>query len=262
MELGELVAAVVPKSPPTDQCPFAHRPRKHDKKNVVPPPATKNNAKTLSENLDDASLHVPPTPITLSDGTEAMAQFSAHHLVPGNESWPKSKLYRWIDKRPGHVKGDIGYDVNSPRNGIDLPGHVAVSGWGASSPSFQADYAFTSMDADAVRRQFHDRHPAYSDFVIQALDKIAARLDAQVGNSAGCGKEDCPGNNKEPPFDPPYNVLELIYGISQRLAPKLSGSARKWRAPIITSRFALMYKNRKLSQQAARKMLDVSNFDY
>ena len=261
MELGEMVAAVVPTQE-SDECPFDHEETTHDRVNVVPPPKTKNNAKLLSANLDAESLHVPPIAITLESGTNAMAQFTAHHLVPGNESWPESKLYRWIDKRDGHVKGDIGYDVNSYRNGIDLPGHAPVSSWAARSPQFQADYAFTSMRSDSRTRQFHDRHPAYSDFVIQALNKIAAALDARVGGSAGCGKQNCPGNQKDPPFDPPYNVLELIYGLAARLSPKLSGSPRMWKAPLFTSRFALMYKNRTLTQDAARKALDVANFKY
>src|SRR6185369_17863432 len=117
MEVGELVAAMVPKSDDSD-CPFDHEATKHDKKNVVPPPKTANNATILSNNLDGASKGVPPTAITLDSGESSMAQFTAHHLIPGNEAWPKSKLYRWIDKRKGHIKGDIGYDVNNERNGV------------------------------------------------------------------------------------------------------------------------------------------------
>jgi hypothetical protein len=258
MQLGEMVAAVVPPQM-SGECPFDHEEDVHDRKNIIPPPKTQNNAKTLSSNLDDASLHIPPKPIKLESGKNAMTQFTAHHLVPGNESWPVSNLYRWIDKRKGHVKGDIGYDVNSCR---DLPGTAASPGWSGRSASFQSSYAFASMRADTLTRQFHDRHPAYSDFVVQALDKIAAKLDARTGGSAGCGKKNCPGNKAGPKFDPPYNVLDRIYGIAARLSPKLSGSYRSWNAPIITSRFALMYKNRRLTQDAARDLLDVDNFNY
>ena len=49
MEVGELVAAMVPKSDDSD-CPFDHEATKHDKKNVVPPPKTANNATILSNN--------------------------------------------------------------------------------------------------------------------------------------------------------------------------------------------------------------------
>ncbi len=261
MELNELVAAMVPSGDST-KCPFEHEPVEHKKKNVVPPPKTANDASVLSSNLDAASLGVPPTEIELPNGDRALAQFTAHHLVPGNESWPKSKLYRWIDKRKGHVKGDIGYDVNGYRNGVDLPGHTPIGNWTARSPRFRSDYAFASMRAAGGTRQFHDRHAAYSDFVVQVLNKIAAPLDARVGGSAGCGEDECPGNKKKKPFDPPYNVLPRLYALAQRLQGRLTGGARGWQKPIITSRFALMYKVRLLTEDAARDALRKVNFTY
>jgi len=188
-----------------------------------------------------------------------MAQFTAHHLIPGNEAWPKSKLYRWIDKRKGHIKGDIGYDVNNERNGVDLPGHTPVSNWTAKSGRFRKDYAFASMRA-AGARQFHDRHPAYSDFVVRVLNKIAAPLDARVNDSAGCGEDDCPGNKAEKPFDPPYNLLARLYTLAGSLQGKLMGSPRSWKMPLMTSRFALMYKVKTMTEDLAREALRKGNF--
>lgn len=261
MELGEMVAAAVP-SLGDDECPFDHEETQHDRENVLPPPSTKNNATTLSNNLDGKSLHLPPAPVTLFNGSKSMAKYTAHHLVPGNESWPKSDLHKWIDKEKGHIKGDIGYDVNNYRNGVDLPGNSYIDGWSAKVPNFQTDYAFTSMEADTDHRQFHDRHAAYSDFVIQALNKIAAKLDARKNNSHGCGKKNCPGNKAAKPFDPPYNVLDLLYQVADRMKGKLVCSFSQWKEPIITSRFAMMYKDRKLTQDDARKLLETSNFNY
>jgi hypothetical protein len=260
MELGELVN-VVAGANQNDDCPFPHYERKHNKENYIPPPSSKNDAKKLSASLENESLHLAPIPLTLADGTPATAQFTAHHVVPGNETWPTSKLYKWIDKRKGHVKGDIGYDVNDFTNGIDLPGNSGASGWSGKGPGYQRDYAFACMLADTKARQFHDRHKSYSNFVIKALDKIAAKL--QATDQPGCGDEDCTAGS-EKPYAPPYGVLSQIDGIATRLRSYLMGFTKNWRKPLMTSRFALMLKNKasNMTQAEARKQLQSSNFKY
>lgn len=260
MDIGEMVTSLESVKI-SNKCPFDHEEDTHDRKNVLPPPKTKNDAVLLSENLDAESKHLPNIEIMLESGKTATARFSAHHLIPGNESWKKSKLHRWVDKRKRHIKGDIGYDVNGHRNGIDLPGHVEVANWGGRSAKYQKEYAFASMEADQKARQFHDRHPAYSDFVVKVLDKIAARLDARLNGSAGCGKSNCPGNKKDPPFDPPYHLLDRINAVAARFESKLYGSPRFWKKPLMTSRFALMYKDRQLTEDEAREALNVNNFN-
>jgi hypothetical protein len=259
MELGELVAVVVGDAD-RDGCPFDHCPGEHNEVNVLPPPSTKNNAKKLSANLDDESLHIASMSVTVAD-EPAKVHFSAHHVVPGNETWPKSNLYKWIDKKKGHVCGDIGYDVNEASNGIDLPSHEAVPGWNVKAPTYQAEYAFVAMLADGGGRQFHDRHPAYSDFAVNAIDKIAAKLE--IKEKPGCGKKDCGGGTQKP-FDPPYGVLSRIKDLATRLRQKLAGGPQSWNAPIITSRFALMLKNRAagMTQAEARKALSKKAFKY
>lgn len=257
MELGELVSVVVGDAASGD-CPFEHEPVEHDMENVLPPPETKNDATKLSEALDAASLHLETMDIEV-DGRPERVHFSAHHLLPGNESWPKTQLKKWIDKRDGHVCGDVGYDVNEADNGVDLPSHVAASSW--VSPGFQGQYAFAAMLADGQGRQFHDRHNAYSGFVVKVLDRIAATLDSK--ETPGCGKRNC-GGGKQKPFDPPYGLVNRIRALAGRLRPRLLGGSDTWEAPIMTSRFALMLKNQAsgMTQAEARAALKASRFDY
>jgi hypothetical protein len=260
-ELGELVAVVFGEDEKW-VCPFEHEPVKHDKKNEIPPPSTVNNASKLSSALNEDSKHVETLPIRfevlgkLREKEEA--QFTAHHLIPGNESWPaaKTQLFKWVDKRKRHIKGDIGYNVNASANGVDLPGHTRAKAWG--NPAYQNSYAFACMEVDKFR-QFHDRHPAYSDFVVNVLNKIAAKLDAQP--QPGCGKKDCGGGDKKPPYDPPYELKERLRAVAERLEGMLIGSWRNWRKPVMTSRFALMYKE-DLTQDEARDQLRTHKFNY
>ena len=254
------------------KCPFPHTPRKHNKKNVIPAPSTANDAGKLSDNLDsesanDSSIEIKSVPDLLPVATGSsgnpnhMAKFVAHHLIPGNESWPSSELYKWLDKRKGHIKGDIGYDVNCATNGIDLPSSKAAGGWSGKSPNFQRKYSFACMSVDNKIRQFHDRHPAYSDFVIASLDKVAAKLDARPSRDMGCGHKHCQAGKKKP-FTPPYGLNIRLRFIAARMRRKLYGSPRYWKKPIMTSRFAMMYKSQGLTQKQARKLLKTENFLY
>lgn len=262
--MTELAESIAISADDPWECPFSHRQVKNDKTNYVPAPDTKNDAGKLSRNLDADSKHLTPIDISFEVGEKEhdhVAQFSAHHLIPGNESWPKSDLYKWIDKRPGHISGDIGYDVNNAENGVDLPSHTTEKSWSAKTPAFQKAFAFACMEADSGKRQFHDRHPAYSKFVIKALNKVAAKLE--VKESPGCGKKNCSAGN-EKPFAPPYSLNIRLDGISGRLRKYLRGDETKWRKPLMTSRFALMYHKRKpkpgMTQDQARQELSVNNF--
>ncbi|MFK8017514.1 MAG: AHH domain-containing protein [Gammaproteobacteria bacterium] len=269
-QLGEMVSVAAGLD--DWECPFPHNPRKHDRVNVIPDPSTANNAGKLSDNLDEESANnssvtvksVPdllPVSTAASGNKNHLALFVAHHLVPGNESWPTSELYKWVDKRKGHIKGDIGYDVNSAVNGVDLPSSKAAGGWSARSPGFQRKYAFACMACDTRVRQFHDRHPAYSDFVIATLDKVAAKLDARPSRDMGCDDEDCFAGKKKP-FAPPYALNGRLASIAGRMRRKLYGDPRRWKQPIMTSRFALMYKKQGLDQKQAREQLRTENFLY
>lgn len=260
-QLGEMVNAVAALD--DYKCPFPHKPLKHDKTNVLPPPKTENDASILSSNLDTESKHVENIDIAFTcrkKDYDLQAQFTAHHVIPGNESWPASKtqLRKWVDKKEGWIKGDIGYDVNSADNGVDLPGHTAAPAW--TDQQFQRAYAFECMTADTKDRQFHDRHPAYSDFVCNVLNKIATKLEKSRKDD-GCGKEDCGGAGKKK-YDPPYGLLDRLNGVVVRLEKRLTGTCKKWQKPVMTSRFALMYKNKWMTQADARKELQKGRFKY
>jgi hypothetical protein len=247
------------------KCPFEHEPVTHNKTNCLPPPTTENNASTLSSNLDTESKHVYNITMNVKVGGKnktEIAQFTAHHIIPGNETWPPSKnqLYKWVDDRKGHIIADIGYDVNGARNGVDLPGHTAASSW--SNQKFQSAYAFAAMAADTKKRQFHDRHPAYSNFVVNVCNKIAAKLDG-LTPSKGCGKKNCAGDRvTNGKYDPPYKLMTRIHGVALRLEKKVTGDSRRWKKPVMTSRFALMFTAKYLNQIQARKQLEVDKFDY
>ena len=256
-ELKEMVATVA--SVGDWKCPFPHSPMKHNKKNVLPPPKTENNATTLSTNLDLESKHLENIDIEFTSrgkDFDLEAQFTAHHIVPGNETWPKTQLNKWVDDRKDWIKGDIGYDVNSDRNGVDLPGHSAAPSW--TDQQFQTRYAFACMTADEKDRQFHDRHPAYSDFVVNVLNKIATKLEKSRKDD-GCGKKNC-GGAGEKKYDPPYGLLPRLYGVALRLEKKLTGTCTRWQKPVMTSRFALMYKTRGITQAEARKQLQTKQY--
>jgi len=265
MEVGELVAVVV--SSGDSRCPFRHYP--------VPPPNPKpenywpNDSGKLGDaldaewkgkqrlylsHLDEEDFGTGP-----SGRLNYTATYNPHHLIPGEASWPKTSLKQWMDK--GLVEYDIGYNVNCYQNGIDLPSSNELRGnWTNRTEAFQNRYSFAAMDADSRTRQFHDSHKAYNDFVTNVLDKIAARLK-QIETKGGCGNPDCSMKGKTKPFPPP-NLLPRVHGISRRLSSYLWGTARNWRKPIFTSKFALMYKNRKLTQADAQAQLNPDQFVY
>lgn len=181
MEVGEPVGVGV-IVPDNLQCPFSHYDRQvKEKDNVFPPAGGKdlNNAATLANNMGDAKHFSDLMPIKVN-GKPEKTQYSAHHLIPGNESWPKTSLKKWVDKKFGHIKQNIGYDVNAMENGASLPGWTgfpygyAAGKFGKSCGSFkfQEEYAFKSMRAVGGTRQFHDRHSTYSKFVVKTLNKI------------------------------------------------------------------------------------------
>lgn len=267
MDVGELIGEIAMGA--GWKCPFAHSPTKPpDKPNTMPPVDGKdtNDADELGKKLRENSwgmLTHKDVPVTVgSKTTKHDVQYTPHHLVPGNESWPETKLLRWVDKDKGHVKADIGYNVNAAENGVDLPGihGIGNTAWSGKSTNFQKEYAFAAMGVSTPRRQFHDRHPKYSSFVVNVLDAIAEKLDkTNQGKTPGCGKKYC-GGEVTKPFDPPVGMIERLNGVAERLEGYLTGSAINWKAPIFTSRFAYMYHRHmrsgsNLTQDAARKAI-------
>jgi hypothetical protein len=261
MELLELISA------PTEtdhrwNCPFPHV-RDEWKPNKIPPPEDVNDADKLSRNMGrSAAVPAAELPlvqaVALRQGVEAMTVgLSAHHVIPGNEIWNDKghPLHAWIakDAKGSRVRGDIGFDTNCEENGIYLPSNKKVPDWGQQAPDTQLQYATAAMSIEGNERQFHDSHKAYSEFVWNVLEKIAAKIDRHAGGK-GCGHQDCGGRGNEK-YAPPIGVLARLLSITERIKPRLCGAPATWRLPIMTSRFAMMYCELGLTQAGARKAL-------
>jgi hypothetical protein len=243
-------------------CPFPHRPTQHDEKNEIPP-EVENSGSVLGAKLEGETHHVvtapirPPYAITAARKIDKVG-YMAHHLIPGNEMWNNKghPLHAWIHERvETKIKGDIGYINNEAFNGVDLPSHYLVEGWAGlcAKPGVQEGYANAAMTAAGSSRQFHDAHKAYSDMVWNALEKISAKLD-NIVDTKGCGDENCSGAKKKP-YDPPYGVLAQLEGVAGRLRKMVMGVPANWKPPVMTSRFALIYKTVGMTQEQARKAL-------
>jgi hypothetical protein len=259
-QLGEGIAFGLDKDDPWS-CPFDHKNQPPKQLKNVMPPWDKNDAHALGTALGDQYHFKVSLPIVVK-GKAHEAQYTPHHLIPGNASWPKSQLQKWVDKRKNHINGHIGYDVNGFDNGVSLPGNAgfrAVTGGSWTAYAHQLEYAIAAMEESSPTRQFHDAHPAYNEFVIKVLDKISAKLDDKVKKDMppGCGKKDCAGDKtKKKKFDPPYDLLKRLTRVALRLEGYLVGNPRQWRMPIYTSRFALMYKTKMSEAVAAQQLSD------
>lgn len=264
-ELCELIA-ITAIGEEEFECPFSHSKRKYkDKTNVMPKDWGDNDAKKLATSLEDAAIFEVPIDIEWDD-KEHKARYSAHHLIPGEASWPNTKLQKWVEKGVDeHIQANIGYDVNGGDNGISLPSwhgypQVTENSWKAlitSNPKKATEYAIRCMESSSPVRQFHDAHPAYNEFVVNVLDKVAAKLEAQLkkGGSDGCGKKNCAAATKsEKPYPAPINLIARIDSVAERLRKHLTGSPKNWKKPIITSRFSLVYKESIEEKEAAKQL--------
>ena len=258
------------------KCIFDHEATVHDKQNVLTWENEKsaNDAGVLGammrgerdEEGKRVTTQAPPgesefvidQSIELTSGDTLPVKFAAHHLIPGDASWPKSNLSQWIDKRGGKVDGDVGYNVNRASNGIWLPGNYAFRKDGPSwSERGKVDKGFQWLYASEVmgafKRQFHDSHVAYSEAVLGLLNKVATKVGVHCGGNKGCDAKDCPAKAGGRP--PPYGVLDRIASIESRLRARLTGAQAGWKGPFITSSFALMHARSLKDRDVARAEL-------
>ena len=267
-QLGEMVAVAALTG--NDKCPFPHdkKPIK-PKVNVFPPKDGKesNDAEKLANAMTEEYHFAGLLDITVNNVPE-YAKYSAHHLIPGNGTWPKTALKKWVDKRFGHIKENIGYDVNKLENGVSLPGWPGIkygtfgNSWG--SYGFQREYAIEAMKrtnnseyVDASQRQFHDSHSTYSEFVVKVLDKINEKLDERVKGkkTKGCKNKKCIAyNSGDKKFNPPLGLLNRINGVALRLEGYLADAPSQWQMPLFTSKWGLVHKD-EISAKEARKQL-------
>lgn len=193
----------------------------------------------------------------LDDGDEyAPYSGAAHHLIPTYASFKKAtRLMKYV-KQGSIISGDIGYDVNGAQNGIWLPtstafgrmlkaklitvqGKKAGTSFSRLSPDTKQLYKEAVMKKTS--RQFHDAHPAYSQFVLGILRKLTLHMtNLQV--KLDCKKcEEIKNNDKK--VKPPYGLVDRLNSVGGRLRGKLTGGARGWRAPIFTSTSAKDYSD-------------------
>lgn len=241
----------------TMTCPFDHGEKKRCTLENELPPNEANDSRALRKSLAggnarEAALGANPVESIERDG-ERTVVLAAHHLLPGNESLKHTRLHRWIDTFDGVVDGDIGYRVNHHTNGAWLVGSAAFSGsWTGMSERVRRAYAFDAMRA--MRRQFHDRHPAYSEWVVQALNKIASKFESGQSQPKDCGQPGCAGARKKP-YGPAHGALTRMHELEIRLHGLVVADPQDWRKPVLTSRYALMLHDSTMQADAARREL-------
>ncbi len=237
MDIGEPIAIAIAKEL-TEECPFDHSDGPHDKTNNL-----RNDASALGASLGSGGENFEVTIRPPGKDMKLPAGVAAHHLIPGNESLAKASKLLKLMKKGKEVKGDVGYDVNNKKNGVWLPGNYQwpterFGAWSRVVATYdigafaQVAYAYACMDAKQC--QFHDRHTDYSRWVKMTLEKIRLEV-VRLQNEC----EKCDTSKK--PYNPPYELVDILNNLSQRIKPKLQGRPKSWRMPFFTSRFALLY---------------------
>jgi hypothetical protein len=259
-QMGEVIT--VPDADETFPCPFEHEKKEiGNKRNTLPSPKEANNSSTLKTNLGGpkkTNINVNKEPCDVL--------YTAHHLIPGNEAWPKTQLYGWVDKRKSDygilskVNADVGYDVNDGQNGIYLGDDEYVPAAAKKGVS-KTDYAYRFMEEKKC--QWHDRHEPCSEFVVNQLNKIAERLDNFTSSLKGCGESNCGGakKKKDDKVDPPYSILNRVHAVEKRLKAYLSSEPDAWVLPLVTSKYVVAFRE-KIKLDAAKARLDALKSQY
>lgn len=278
MEFGEAVAVPV-SGDHEGECPFCPY-EKSPAENKVSYIGKDNNSSTLAENLeadgDKKSEH-----LYVDTDFELYRQYSAeaHHLICGNEVLKEEgEVECYLIKQSkqtskgsaGYLEpNDVGYDVNSAKNGIWLPSvpdmFRKVEGeperwWGdqkvwnkkhSSKPPRVSISEWEKVDAafivmEAVKRQFHkgphgsvgEPHNNYVVMAINQLRQVTVFLNyyAEV-----CPMEDDGSTRDEPPFYPPNSIIFLLNLLSSSLEKELEGHPSTWNYYI--SEYALQCSN-------------------
>ncbi len=203
---------------------------------------------------------------------------SAHHLIPGKDSLPKSALASFIWKEIGGlIKGDICYDVDGAENGKWLPTHHVVSSkmakgditlhnienpgealtWAALSDQTKGTNLlasvsdlfiprYTQQAMNIAKAQFHDSHSDYSQKVMKMLDQIFVFMIKKAGFC-----EICKNKAEKDPFPPPHLLVYRLNHLSKSLRTILTltgGSPNKMWKTFYTSYYALRYYENPLSE--------------
>lgn len=214
---------------------------------------------------DDIVAKHGASPIKL-DGRDYPLSVAAHHLIPGEDSLPKSPLAKFVWKSEGTIAGDIGYHIDGAENGLWLPTHQSMSaamGEGKVRVTSESDpskterarygemsklddgsthtsfiYGYTQIAMQLVGGQFHDSHKEYSQKVVDMLGAVALWVHQASSSCQKCAdaiKQD----GKVPP---PHFVAFRLNALAGHLRSLLIGSPLGWKEPFFTSGYARKYK--------------------
>jgi hypothetical protein len=211
------------------ECPFPHDERDHSQINDL-----SNSSKVLAGQLGS----VPRDEVELRIGEKEepdQVVAEAHHVIPGESLKSAKPLLKIIDKGTtgSKVKGDVGYRQNDKRNGIFLPGKTASRAWGTI---YEPLFAFNAMDKQ--RAQFHMWSGAHSDYNRWWRQKLGTITLKTMVLYVECKK--CRDKYSSDKIDPPYRLVDTLYGLAGRITPYLRYPVRGWRIPLCTSDYSLL----------------------
>ncbi len=223
-----------------DKCIFSHQDGPHDKKNDL-----SNSSKKLRTNRKKIGDHSgDPTTLSFSlDGKSYNSElgFNAHHILPADAAVTKAAELLKVMKAQangGDLKGDIGYGVNHENNGVFLP---TEDRWDAAKfglwsevmeeqDGYRLLYAYAYWAMKQTGHQFHTGHQDYNDWVLNRLEEIKVKM---VESKKGCDVEKC--KKASTPWNPPYQLVGKLDDIAKKVKGYLTGSPRRWLAPLVTS---------------------------
>ncbi|MBN1602713.1 MAG: AHH domain-containing protein [Chitinispirillaceae bacterium] len=247
-------------------CPFCAEDKPQSKKNDL-----NNNASDLRTSCKTGDCLGHPEPIGSDAWTVVYihpetnkddiseVRSNPHHCIPGKASLKgdfEHPILEAIEKAKGTITADIGYNVNSKPNGIWLPtiiehfyggrtnvDPIAGIKWGELTKKYPNDqFSMAEAAMFEAKRQFHDAHPDYSEYVKGQLDKIFDKLILR--------KQKCPeaGPKAKPNVPPPYALVSWLNACSRGMAQHLSNDPTRWRDPIYTSRHAKSFQEKLTNQ--------------
>jgi hypothetical protein len=246
VEVGEAVAVVIGDTSHDEDCYFCKAKDETEafENDLEPSPdddaegygGFKNDASKLGRALGGS----PAQRKAEVDGRQFPITVAAHHLIPGNASLKKSQLfcseeYLWVD---GKKKGNIGYNVNAADNGVWLPGNYAIDGWGGKLDLYKEQYAQSAIAS--WRAQFHDAHEIYSEFVLEALEKVYEKIDNVY--CVSCPQAQQQKKKLTPDERPPLRALVArLNTISARMRRMLVAPTLNWKKNVYTSTRSLRF---------------------
>jgi len=89
-----------------------------------------------------------------------------------------------------------------------------------------------------VKAQYHDAHGKYSKFVLKCLNAIATELN-DLAYKGLC--DECPKRKKGDKLPPPYELVNRLNDVSNRLKSFLSGPPGGWRPNVWTSSMSVEF---------------------